>query len=202
MLMYTTKDIYKPVIIAPLWNETTGILSIYATSDQLDQVQGEAVWEWITFDGEVIESAPNSRQNFTIGSVNSTEIASWDMSEIKDADGFEADDAILVASLTASGSSPTKTLSHSNLFTATPLSKAKLVDPGLEVEHSSGKFTVTATEGVSAFTWIAPDVKDSGIIVVFDDNGFLLRAERRNQNSWLPYFQWSEPWLGETGHRE
>ena len=179
--MYATKDIFQPVIIAPVFNDTTGVLDLYAVSDLWEDVSGEASWEWIGYDGKPVGSsnASVSGHKFTVGPVNSTVLASLNITELTGSGGLPADNAVLIADITATGTPPniaaTKTYSHSNYFTATPLSKAELVDPGLTLRHERSAFTVTADKGVSAFTWIALDPKDAGAIVIFDDNGFWLR---------------------------
>lgn len=65
----------------------------------------------------------------------------------------------------------TTTFNHTNWFHASPLSQANLVDPGLTLTYDSGtqNFTVTATSGVSAWTWLD---YPAGVVVNFDDNGF------------------------------
>ena len=182
MMFYATKDIFQPVIVAPVYNVTSDILTLYAVSDLWSDVTGEASWEWMTYDGEPIDvstTAVASSTKFTVGAVNATVLASINITELKSQGNFPGNNAVLVANLTATGTSPniaaTKTYSHSNFFTATPLSKATLVDPGLKISHSGNAFTVTAESAVSVFTWIAPDHRDSKVIVIFDDNGFLLR---------------------------
>ncbi|PNP42354.1 hypothetical protein TGAMA5MH_06036 [Trichoderma gamsii] len=178
---YATKDIFQPVIIAPVFNVTTGILDIYAISDLWSDVSGEASWEWIGYDGKPVGSANLSveAQKFTVGPVNSTILASMNIPQLTGNGSLPAANAVLIANITATGTPPnaqgTKTYTHSNYYTATPLSKAKLVDPELSIRQEENGFTVTAEKGVSAFTWIALDPSDSSAIVTFEDNGFWLR---------------------------
>ena len=180
MSFYAVKDIFQPVIIAPVYNVTDGLLNIYAVSDIWDGVSGEASWQWVGYDGKALDSVPDwSKQTkFTVDGVNSTLLASLNITDLTSAGGLPADNAILVTNLTATGTPPnteaTKTYSHSNFFTTTPLANAKLVDPELTLDYSNNQFTVKATKGVSMFTWLALDPKDSGAIVIFDDNGFFL----------------------------
>jgi beta-mannosidase len=193
-MFYAAKDAFQPVILAPVFNVTSGLLDLYAVSELWSDVTGEVSWQWIGYDGEPVvpsnrwpELKPSGgavgagRTNFTVGAVNSTVLMTLNMTELTAEGGpLPSDNAILVADLQATGTQPntdaTKTYTHSTYFTAGPLSSAKLVDPGLTLEREDGAFTVTATEGVSAFTWLATDPElDSGVIVVFEDNGFLLR---------------------------
>jgi beta-mannosidase len=183
VMFYATKDIFQPVIIAPVYNVTTDILTVYAVSDLWSDVTGESSLEWVTYDGKSISSTTtkmSSTSRFVVSAVNATVLASMNITEMTTNGTLPADNAVLITNLTATGTPPntggaTRTYSHSNFFTATPLSKAKLVDPGLRITHSGDAFTVTAEDAVSAFTWVAPDHSDSAVIVVFDDNGFLLR---------------------------
>ncbi|KAL7782198.1 glycoside hydrolase family 2 protein [Trichoderma ceciliae] len=178
---YATKDIFQPVIIAPVFNVTTGVLDMYAVSDLWSNASGEASWEWVGYDGKPVGSANTSitSQKFTVGPVNSKMLASMNITELTSSGGLPPANAVLIANITATGTPPntqgTKTYSHSNFFTATPLSKAELVDPGLTIWQEGNVFTVKAEKGVSAFTWIALHPSDAGAIVTFDDNGFWLR---------------------------
>lgn len=182
-MFYATKDIFRPVIIAPVYNVTTGVLTVYAVSDLWSDVTGESSLEWVTYDGKSISSTTtkmSSTSRFVVSAINATVLASMNITEMTSNGTLPADNAVLITNLTATGTPPntggaTRTYSHSNFFTATPLSKAKLVDPGLRITHSRDAFTVTAEDAVSTFTWVAPDHSDSAVIVVFDDNGFLLR---------------------------
>ena len=47
------------------------------------------------------------------------------------------------------------------------------MDPGLTISHAAAgtTFTITATEGVSAWTWLD---YPAGAVVAFSDNGFWL----------------------------
>ncbi|KAL6851836.1 glycoside hydrolase family 2 protein [Trichoderma novae-zelandiae] len=187
---YAIKDIFQPVIIAPVFNVTAGVLEIFAVSDLWDDISGEASWEWIGYDGKSVGTPDASvqSQKFTVSPVNSTVLARINITELTTSGGLPASNAVLIANITATGTSPnsqgTKTYSHSNYFTATPLSKAKLIDPGLTIRHDGDAFTVTAEKGVSAFTWIALDPSDAAAIVTFDDNGFWLR---QGQNKTVGY---------------
>ncbi|KAL6809887.1 glycoside hydrolase family 2 protein [Trichoderma camerunense] len=178
---YATKDIFQPVIIAPVYNVSTGILEMYVASDLWSDVSGEASWEWLGYDGSPVGSSDASvkSQQFTVGPVNSTVLARLNITALTSSGNLPAANAVLIANITATGTPPnsqgTKTYSHSNYFTATPLSKAELIDPGLTIRQDGNAFTVTAEKGVSAFTWIALDPSDAGAIVTFDDNGFWLR---------------------------
>lgn len=182
-MFYATKDILQPVIVTPVYNITTGILPIYAVSDMWSDVTGEASFEWITYEGTSINSTTaqlSTTVTFVVAAVNYTVVDTMNITEMTSQGLIPADNAVLITSLTATGTNPnadsmTKTFTHSNYFTATPLSKAKLADLGLKISHSGKLFTVMVENAVSVFTWMFLDHSDAAVIVVFDDNGLFLR---------------------------
>lgn len=176
VLHYTAKDIYNPVIIAPLNNITTGELSIYAISDLWSNVSGTASFSWLSWNGSPIPSTsiPSKAVSFNVGAINSTLVHTLKTSELN----MNTSDSVLVMNITATGTLPNAasptTFTHANLFTPTPLAYAGLVDPGLHLSHdsSTSSFTVTATKGVSVWTWLD---YPTGVVVRLDSNGFYLR---------------------------
>lgn len=195
VLHYMAKDIYQDVIVAPVWNVSDGILSVYVVSDLWSEVQGCLSLAWLDWAGQELTlstsiaannaSAGPRSVNFTIGPLNSTLVATIDISGIFGTAGDDngnATDAVFVANLTATGtpinSNVTKTFSHTNYWTPTPLANAELKNPGLTVAYDQGseQFTVTAETGNGAWTWLSLDPEDSPrTIVAFEQNGFFLR---------------------------
>ncbi|KAI0382166.1 glycoside hydrolase family 2 protein [Hypomontagnella monticulosa] len=186
VLHSVAKDIYQPVIISPLWDDQTGILKVYAVSDLWSEVKGKASIGWVSWDGSVInlnaKDGETSNVDFTIGGLNATLLATFNIPELTSSKALNASDAVFVANLTASGTPPnseaTKTYTHTNWFTPTPLSSAALVDPGLSIEHdsSTSEFVVRAEKGTSMWTWISLEEEDADeVIVAFEENGFLLK---------------------------
>lgn len=184
VLHYVAKDIFKNVIIAPVWNVSSGILNVYAVSDLWTEVHGSVSMAWLDWAGDEVNitgGRPGTTE-FTIGPLNSTLLATIDISTVFGNGSQDGADAVFVANLTATGTLPntnaTKTFTHTNYWTPTPLARAALKDPGVKVIYDSqaDQFTVTATSGNSAWTWLALDPDDSpDTIVAFDDNGFFLR---------------------------
>lgn len=191
VLHYTAQDIYQEVIVAPVWNVSDGVLSVYVVSDLWSEVHGSLSLAWLDWAGQELNLSTGNQAStngsgtreaeFTIGPLNSTLVTTMDISAIFGASN-QASDAVLVANLTTTGTpvntNTTKTFTHTNYWTPTPLASAVLKDPGLTIVYNQGDthFTVTAEAASSAWTWLALDPADSPeTIVAFDANGFFLR---------------------------
>lgn len=180
---YGAKDIYEPIIISPFFNVTTGDLEVYVTSDLWSSASGAATFEWYTWDGTPINnlSLPSSA-SFTVGAINTTRVLATNTNGID----IDFANAVLYMNVSATGALPNtaqnRTFNHENFFTAVPLSHAKLVDPGLQLNYSNDtkNFTVEATTGVAAWTWLD---YPAGALVNFDSNGFWLLPGRRREVS-------------------
>ena len=178
VLHYAAKDIYEPIIISPFYNVTTGDLEVYVTSDLWSPASGVAIFEWYKWDGTPIttHSLPSST-SFTVGALNTTCVLGFNTDDI----GLDFADAVLYVNVSARGNLPNsrtrQTFNHENFFTAVPLSQAKLADPGLRLSYSNTtkNFTVEATTGVAAWTWLD---YPAGALVNFDSNGFWLLPGR------------------------
>lgn len=190
VLHYVAKDIYQEVIVAPVWNVSSGLLDVYVVSDLWTEVSGTISLTWLNWTGGDLEyslgsSGSNSSSEptpFTVGPLNSTLLTTININDTFGEASRDAADAIFVANLTATGTpvnrNVTKTFTHQNYWTPTPLASAALADPGLDVEYDEKlkQFTVTADSANSIWTWLVLDPSDSpDTIVTFDDNGFFLR---------------------------
>ncbi|RCI12427.1 hypothetical protein L249_0239 [Ophiocordyceps polyrhachis-furcata BCC 54312] len=189
VLHYVARDIYRPVIIAPLFNKTSRVLDVYAVSDLWTDVAGVATLAWIGWDGRPLDAFPRGRQqqqqqqqttvHFTVGPVNSTRLASFHVDTVVEG----APPGLLVANLTARGTpingDATRTYTHTNIFTPTPLAAVALPDPELSIGYEGerdGFRVVAGGGGVSVWTWISVAPQDAAsVVVVFGDNAFLLR---------------------------
>ncbi|KAK8029919.1 hypothetical protein PG993_011210 [Apiospora rasikravindrae] len=174
ILHYRAKDLYSNVIVSPFWNATTRVLELWVTSDLWEEVYGTVDARWYTWEGEEVNLDGGLRgKEVAVGALNSTKVFATTLDE-------NASNLILRANITVNGKLPNAkeatTFHHTNWFHATPLSRAKLVDPGLKLTHEDedGVFIVTATSGVSAWTWLDTP---AGVVVAFDDNGFWLGKE-------------------------
>ncbi|KAK3403387.1 glycoside hydrolase family 2 protein [Sordaria brevicollis] len=205
VLHNVAKDLYQNVIVVPLWNVTSGLLSLYVVSDLWTEVTGSVSLAWFNWRGNVLGllpapdipgaglPAPRTLE-FTVGGLNSTLVTTVNVTELfgKDAshatEGGENDarGSIFVATVTAKGTpvnmNATKTFTHVNYWTPTPLGKAALVDPGLTVRFEAvpDAFVVEAQAGISVWTWLSAGPEDNDLVVNFEDNGFLLlRGEQK-----------------------
>ncbi|KAJ4390105.1 hypothetical protein N0V93_007578 [Gnomoniopsis smithogilvyi] len=188
VLQYIAKDIYSEVVVAPVWNLTSGTLSVYVVSDLWTESSGDITMSWLDWTGEELDipldesTTSSTTTHYSVGPLNSTLLATFNISQVFGADANDAASAVFVANITAIGTpvdtNATKTFSHTNYWTPTPLAHAALTDPSLHVtcDEQEDQFTVTAETGNSIWTWIRLDPDDSPTtIVVFDDNGFFLR---------------------------
>jgi beta-mannosidase len=206
VLHHAAADVYRNVIAAPVYNQSLNTVDIYAVSDLWTPVKGTAQISWITWDGStstpvknvkrmaksadiptVRPSRPTRVVSFEIGALNSTRIASIDLGALvsngtaTNGTAFDPATSLLVVDLIATGTPinqvATRTFEHRNFFTPTPLSKAKLADPGLIVYYNPfiDQFIVTATKGTSMWTWLSLNLNDDAVVVNFKDNAFLLK---------------------------
>lgn len=173
VLHYAAKRTYENVIVAPYFNVTTGNLSVWVTSDLWSPASGTVTFDWYDWGGSKLDVNTTSSVDFTVGAINSTEVLQTNTSTIL----RDPTNAVLRMRVQAQGSMPNSNKSmnfeHENWFHASPLNTAQLQDPGLQMSHSNdtGTFDVTASTGVSAWTWLD---YPAGAVVTFDDNGFWL----------------------------
>lgn len=117
-------------------------------------------------------STPSSA-NFNVGALNTTRVLTGNTNDF----GIDFYNAVLYLKSSAQGQLPntdqTRTFYHENLFHPFPLSKAKLVDPGITLSYSNEtkNFTVEATTGVAVWTWLD---NPAGTLLNFDANAFIL----------------------------
>ena len=174
MLHYAAQDIYQPVIISPFFNVTTGDFQVYVTSDLWTPASGTATFQWLQWDGTPITNLSTpSTVNFTVGGLNTTRVLATNTNNLT----IDYTNVILYMNVTAQGSLPntntSSTFNHQNFFHAVSLAEAKLVDPGIMLTYSNAtkNFTVEATTGVAAWTWLD---YPAGTVANFDSNAFLL----------------------------
>lgn len=182
VLHYAAQDIYKNVIISPFYNSSTHALDMYVTSDLWSTANGTASGTWYDWKGNVLPGAKAfNSTSFTVGGLNTTRVFGGDEPTLLG--GADPENAVLRLEVTATGTMPNnatqQTFKHTNWYHAAPLSAAKLADPGLTLAHdaTAQTFTVEATKGISAWTWLD---YPSDVLVTFDANGFwLAKGEKR-----------------------
>lgn len=216
VLHNVAKDIYQPVILAPIFNVTSGILNLYAVSDLWSEVRGRVSLAWLDWAGNEIggndeDNANSSMMDFTVGALNSTLLATVNVTDLfgkttmnaslmHQNTTWDARNALFVANLTATGTpvntNSTRTYTHTNYFTPTALSSALLTDPDLSVHFDEGRkiFVVSAGAGNSMWTWLRLSSDDSGVIVTFEENGFLLRKGDRRYIGYTVQSGCSQGW--------
>ncbi|KAK6858452.1 glycoside hydrolase family 2 protein [Apiospora arundinis] len=176
ILHYRARDLYSNVIISPFWNATTRELEVWVTSDLWDKVRGTVHTQWYTWDGKEVNVNGGNLlgQDVTVGALNSTQVLAAKLDE-------EVGDLVMRADVVMTGKLPNSDknieFQHTNWFHTVPLSQAKLVNPGLTLAYDEEEklFTVKATSGVSAWTWLDTP---ADAVVAFDDNGFWLGKGR------------------------
>ncbi|KAK5260131.1 hypothetical protein LTR40_004702 [Exophiala xenobiotica] len=195
VLHYIAKDIYSRVIVAPYWNYTTGDLSVYVTSDLWDTVDGTVDLTWYDWGGNVLTNMSSTTTTnsstsgggstsvpFSVGALNTTKVMQTNTNALSKSQGMDLTNAVLRMNLTATGNLPNNdsapsTFTHEFFFhPVLSLADAKLTDPGLTISSNNNSaspaFTVEATSGVSAWTWL--DFPNGGVMGNFEDNGFWL----------------------------
>ena len=176
VLHYVARDVYQPIIVSPFWNNSTGDLSVYVTSDLWETAHGTVNFTWVDMSGRPIPDnagTPLSKE-FTVGGLNTTKVYQTNTTTLPITNKA---DAVLVLSLTARGRMPNSqtvsTFVHREKATAVYSNKLSLVDPKLQLlyDATSNSFTVEAKAGVSLYTWLD---YPAGVVGYFDDNAFTL----------------------------
>jgi beta-mannosidase len=192
VLHYIAADAYKNVIISPFYNETTGQLEVWITSDLWSKIKGTASMKWYDWSGRSIGIDPSimpETVDVTVGAINSTRILSMNLTDAVSAHKLDPRNLVLHLNVTAVGSLPnsnnneTQIFTHGNFFHAAPLSSAILIDPGLtfEYDNDTNEFVVQATKGMAAWVWLE---YEGAQVVTFEDNGFWLLPGVEKRLTW------------------
>lgn len=181
VLHYVAKDIYQNVIVAPYWNYSTGDLTAYVTSDLWSAATGTVDFTWYDWTGNQLsdnDTNTPASEDFTVGALNTTLVLSLNTQLLHNSVNFS--NAVLRMNMTAQGSLPNNdtntTFTHESWFVPMlSLANVSLQDPGLQLSTNNDStdptFNVTATTGVSAWTWLD---FPAGVTGNFEDNGFWL----------------------------
>lgn len=164
MLHYTTMNLYKPVIVEPAFNASTGILEVYVVSDLWTPVSGTANITWYDLTGKILTT---STKSVNVGPINATCVFQTDVTN----NAFNLSNA--VAKMQVMATSAGKSYTHESWFNAVPLKDQPLADPQLKLQYDSTTevFTATAQSAVAAYVWLD---HPAGVDGNFYDNGFWL----------------------------
>lgn len=176
MMHYIAKDVYKAVIVAPQYNQSTGDLEVWAVSDLWSAVSGYATITWYDWTGKALLT---SWSNVEIGAINATKVFDLNVYDL----GLDLSNSIAKCSVEVLGvpwypkSSKSATYKHETWFHAKPLVNHVLKDPMLSVSHDfiSNSFIVQANGGVAAWVWLD---HPAGVSGNFEENGFWLLPKR------------------------
>lgn len=155
------------------------------TSDLWSAAKGTATFEWLDWRGQKLDVDTPSSVQFEVGAINSTKVLHTNTMDVLS--DYELSNVVLRMDVQAEGvlpNSDTKTtFRHENWFHVSPLSKAQIQDPGLQLSYSNSTecFTVTATTGVAAWVWL--DYPE-GAVLNFDSNAFWLAPNESRQISY------------------
>ncbi|KAH7336186.1 putative beta-mannosidase [Rhexocercosporidium sp. MPI-PUGE-AT-0058] len=170
MLHYIVKNVFKPVIMAPSFNYTTGALEVYAVSDLWSTASGTAKVTWYDWSGNVLNTSSRSVE---IGAINTTITFQMNTQNLR----FNVSNAVAKFEIEAQSTPPhltgPATYTQESWFHAVPLKDQAMVDPILKMTYddSKDKFIVSAENGVAAWVWLD---HPSGVVGNFEDNGFWL----------------------------
>ncbi len=171
LLHYIAKDIYKPVVIAPYWDQDRGNLTAYVTSDLWSTASGTATLQWYSYDGSKLGN--KTEISFKVGALNTTKVLDTNTLALS----YNLTSSFLKMNITAIGTPPnsatSQTYTHESYFHLWHLNQVQLPDPGVSLDYNPAtqKFTVKATKGVGVFVWL--DFPE-GCARKFDENAFWL----------------------------
>ncbi|RAL17317.1 beta-mannosidase mndA, partial [Aspergillus homomorphus CBS 101889] len=174
VLHHVARDIYKPMIVSPFWNYTTGALDIYVTSDLWTPASGSVSLTWRDLSGRPIAGNGGIPQSlpFQVGALNTTSLYRMNM---KQQPIPRHTDAVLTLELSATGQLPNSeestTFVHEQWFTPAFPKDLDLVDPRVSVVYNPEiqKFEVEAKSGVALYTWLE---HPEGVVGYFEENAF------------------------------
>ncbi|KAF9241801.1 glycoside hydrolase family 2 protein [Melanogaster broomeanus] len=128
VLNYGLANAYAPVVIQPFWMPENETLTILATSDRWETVQGSAQLTWYDWSGDVLNTSTTS---FSIPTLNNSLIYEGTGLATVLPSGYNANDVWLLMNLSARADN--KTVTSESYFTPVSLAQANLVDPEIAV---------------------------------------------------------------------
>jgi beta-mannosidase len=171
ILHYLAKNIYEPVIIAPYWDEGTGNLTAYVTSDLWTEVNGTATLQWYGYNGSRLGNS--SDIIFSVGGLNTTMVLQTNTNNLI----WSLSDAFLKLNITAVGTLPNTNVpqifKHEAYFHQPKLGQVHLADPGLTLSYNEEtmKLLVEAKNATAVFVWLE---MPENVVGNFEENAFWL----------------------------
>jgi len=150
VLNYGLANVYAPVIINPFYFPSNESLTVLATSDRWEAVNGTAQLTWYDWSGNVLSSTATPVE---IPALNNSLVYEGSGLATILPSGYNATDVFLLMNVTANVDNATVT--NENYFTPTSLAYSNLVDP--EIELTTGDnytFALSAKGGVAAWVWL------------------------------------------------
>ncbi|KAH7906820.1 glycoside hydrolase family 2 protein [Hygrophoropsis aurantiaca] len=174
VLQYGMATVYSPVIINSFWMPENETLTILATSDRWETVDGTAQLTWYDWSGNMLNT---SKTNFAIPTLNNSLIYEGTGFDSILPSGYNATDVWLLMNVTAEADG--KTVTSEQYFTPESLAYANLVDPEIAVTATDDyTFTLSAKGGVAVWAWLDHPYGTVGYFVdpatQFPTNGFYL----------------------------
>lgn len=150
VLQYGMATVYSPVVINPFWFPGNESLTILATSDRWETVDGTAQLTWYDWSGNAISSMTTP---FSIPTLNNSLIYEGIGLDAILPFGYNTKDVWLLMNVTATVEN--KLVTSESYFTPVSLAYSNLVDPQIAVIASDNyTFTLSAKGGVGAWTWL------------------------------------------------
>lgn len=150
VLQYGMATVYSPVIINPFWFPGNESLTILATSDRWETVDGTAQLTWYDWSGNAISSMTTP---FSIPTLNNSLIYEGIGLDAILPSGCNTKDVWLLMNVTATVDN--KLVTSESYFTPVSLAYSNLVDPQIAVIAGDNyTFTLSAKGGVGAWTWL------------------------------------------------
>ncbi|ORX38084.1 glycoside hydrolase superfamily [Kockovaella imperatae] len=188
VMVYTSRDIYSPVIVRPYYDVDVGDLQVWVTSDQFFPVSGNVKIEWMTWSGEP--------QRQPVSSEVLPRLLPQHCIYPSRAFRHSRSQSQLSISTTVTGNG--QTFTHQSWYHPVYLNNATLMDPKLTISCDSGSnsFTVTAPAAVAA--WVVLDYSSHEVSGYWSDNGFWLgQGESRT----VQFTVWND-WTGDSSWQQ
>ncbi|ORY22179.1 glycoside hydrolase superfamily [Naematelia encephala] len=178
VLQHLTQQVFEPVAVSSWFEPLNSTYNVWVSSDLWNDANGQVDATWYTWSGNI---AKTETWPFNLSSLDSQEVyqaSGWGTILPSNS---STDDLVLLLRLSATESNSGKVYRSENYFVPNYVSNSTLVDPGLTVDYlGSSSWKVTATTGVSAYTWLSAT---EDVVGYFSENSiWLATGESRTVN--------------------